>query len=265
MLKTRVIPVLLLRDNALVKSIKFKDYQYIGDPINAIKIFNDKEVDELVFLDIDASRNRKEPNYELIKSIATECFMPICYGGGITTIEQMKKIFKLGIEKISLNASIFDNIDLLLEATKIFGSQSIVVSIDIKKSLFGRYGVYNHIKKKIEKKNLIQYIKMIESYGAGEIFINNVDLDGTLKGYDTDLIKKIVNEVNIPMIYSGGAKNLEDFANAQKLNISAVAAGSMFVFHGKHKAVLITYPKYNELEKLFNKSSTNIIGAKNER
>lgn len=251
MLKTRVIPVLLLKGNDLVKTTKFKKPLYIGDPINAIKIFNDKEVDELIFLDIEASKKSREPNYKLIESFATECFMPICYGGGITTIEQMKKIFKLGVEKISINLSLLDNLELLRESSSIFGSQSIVVSIDIKKNFFGNYSIYNHKKKRINKQELVRYVQLLEENGAGEIMINNVDLDGTLEGYDLKLIKNIKDLITIPLITCGGAKDLNDFKEAKDLAVSGVAAGSFFVFYGKHRAVLITYPQYKELEKTF--------------
>ena len=252
MLKTRVIPVLLLHNKGLVKTVKFKNPKYVGDPINAIKIFNEKEVDELIFLDIDASKENRGPNFELIENFASECFMPVCYGGGITTIEEIKKLFALGIEKISLNTSVMSDTNLIKEAIEIFGSQSIIVTIDIKKSLFGKYQIYNHKKKKSIKIPYLEYIKNIENLGVGEILINNVDLDGTQKGYDVNLLKTIANNVNIPVIACGGAGKLEDFKTVKKeANVSAVAAGSFFVFQGKHNAVLITYPKYEELEKLF--------------
>jgi cyclase len=252
MLQTRVIPVLLLHNKGLVKTVKFKNPKYVGDPLNAIKIFNEKEVDELIFLDIDASKKESEPDYELIKDFASECFMPVCYGGGITTIEQIKKIFTMGIEKVSINHFALQNDELIKKAVEIYGSQSIVVTIDIKKSLMGKYQVYDHTKKKSLKTPFLDYIKHIEELGAGEILINNVDLDGTQKGYDIDLLKQVVNYVKIPVIACGGAGELKDFQTVKKeANVSAVAAGSFFVFQGKHNAVLITYPKYQELEKLF--------------
>ncbi len=252
MLKTRVIPVLLLHNKGLVKTVKFKSPKYIGDPINAIKIFNEKEVDELIFLDIDASKAKREPNFDLIEDFASECFMPVCYGGGITTIEQIKKLFAIGIEKVSLNVSALTDENLIKEAVELFGSQSIVVTIDIKKSLFGKYQVYNHSSKKAIKQLYLEYIKNIEKLGAGEILINNVDLEGTQKGYDINLMESIVKSVSIPVIVCGGAGILSDFKKVKdEVNVSAVAAGSFFVFQGKHNAVLITYPKYEELEKLF--------------
>ena len=252
MLKTRVIPVLLLHNKGLVKTVKFKSPKYIGDPINVIKIFNEKEVDELIFLDIDASKEKRGPNFKIIEDFASECFMPVCYGGGITNIEQVKKLFAIGIEKVSLNISVLTNENLIKEAVEIFGSQSIVVTIDIKKSLFGMYQVYNHSNKTTLKKPYLEYIKSIEVSGAGEILINNVDLEGTQKGYDTSLMESIVRSVSIPIIACGGVGALSDFKKVKdEAKVSAVAAGSFFVLQGKHNAVLITYPKYEELEKLF--------------
>jgi len=229
--------------------VRFKDPHYIGDPLNAIKIFNEKEVDELIFLDVDASRKGVDPDYEIIRDFASECFMPVCYGGGIKTIEQIQKIFKLGIEKISINNSAIKNDKLIKQAVEKFGSQSIVVAIDIRKSLLGKYHIYDHTTKKLLKEPFLSYIKCIENLGVGEIFVNNVDLDGTQKGYDIDLLKQVVACVDVPVIACGGAGKLEDFILAKKeTNVSAVAAGSFFVFQGKHNAVLITYPKSQELE-----------------
>lgn len=252
MLKTRVIPVLLLHNRGLVKTVKFKNPQYVGDPINAIKIFNEKEVDELIFLDIDASKEGRSPDFDIIKEFASECFMPVCYGGGITTIEEIKKIFHLGIEKISLGHIALSNDTLIKEAVDIFGSQSIVVTVNVKKSLLGKYQIYDYVSKRPYKRNLIEYIQHLENLGAGEIVINNIDLEGTQKGYDIELMRSVVNSVNIPVVACGGAGTLADFKKVkQETNVSAVAAGSFFVFQGKHNAVLITYPKYCELEELF--------------
>jgi len=252
MLQTRVIPVLLIHKNALVKTIKFKTPKYIGDPLNAIKIFNEKEVDELVVLDIDASKNLNQPNFEMIKSFASECFMPVCYGGGITTIDQMKKIFAIGIEKISINTSAINNKEIIRKACKIFGSQSIVVTIDVKKNIFGNYKLYNHSKKKCQNIDPIIYMKEVIELGVGEILINSVDRDGTQNGYDIDLLRNFRSACTVPIIACGGAGCLNDLKRAKETaNISAVAAGSLFVYHGKHNAVLINYPKYDLLEKLF--------------
>ena len=252
MLQTRVIPVLLLHNGGLVKTVKFKNPKYVGDPLNAIKIFNEKEVDELIFLDIDASKEGREPDFSLIEDFASECFMPVCYGGGVTTIEQIQKIFKLGIEKVSINLSALENLGLVNEASKKFGAQSIVVTVDVRKSFIGKYQIYNHKKAKADKRSLQEYLREIEKAGAGEILINSVDRDGTLSGYDTKLMKSAVDSVAIPVIACGGAGSLGDFKKLKdEANISAVAAGSFFVFHGRHRAVLITYPHYKELEDLF--------------
>ena len=259
MLSTRVIPVLLLHKQGLVKTIKFKDPGYIGDPLNSIRIFNEKEVDELIFLDIDKSKENKEPNYDLIASFASECFMPVCYGGGIRTIDQMKKIFSIGVEKIALNTIALSDEYLVREAVKTFGSQSIVVSIDIKKNIFGKYKIYNHRLKKTIKKNIHEFIQLLHNIRVGEILINNVDLDGMRTGYNIDLMKMITEQTDIPVIACGGAGSLEDFKEVkQKTGVSAVAAGSFFVYHGKHKAVLISYPKYEKLCEILEENNERV-------
>jgi len=254
MLSTRIIPVLLLHNQGLVKTVKFKNPSYIGDPINAIKIFNEKEVDELVFFDIDASKKGVEPNYDLISDFASECFMPVCYGGGIKNISQIKKIFSLGIEKVSLNFIEMIKTDVVKEAISVFGAQSIVVTIDLKKTLFGRYRLYNYRLGKLEKDNIEDIIEKVNQIGVGEIIVNNVDREGTQSGYDIALMDKITSLTSIPVVAYGGASKLEDFKELkEKTNISGMAAGSFFVFQGKHNAVLISYPKYETLKKLFNK------------
>ncbi|TAL59629.1 MAG: imidazole glycerol phosphate synthase subunit HisF [Bacteroidetes bacterium] len=248
MLRYRIIPVLLLKNNGLVKTIKFKNPAYVGDPINAVKIFNEKEVDELVILDITATCEKRELNYNKIEEIVSEAFMPVGYGGGIYKLEQIEKLFKLGIEKVIINSAAYSNPSLIKEAAEIFGNQSIVVAIDIKKDLFGNNKIYSHsgsIKQSIDLKFAI---KKFEDSGAGEIFINSIDKDGTMTGYDDNLIRLVSEHISIPVVASGGAGKIEHFANAIEAGASAVAAGSMFVFHGKHRAVLISYPKYSELE-----------------
>ncbi|WP_345971565.1 AglZ/HisF2 family acetamidino modification protein [Sulfurimonas sp. HSL1-6] len=252
MLRTRVIPVLLLHNKGLVKTVRFKDPKYVGDPINAIRIFNEKEVDELIFLDIDASKDHREPDYALIESFASECFMPVCYGGGITNVEQIRKIFSLGIEKVALNSSALRDKDLIREASQLFGAQSIIVAVDVKRNLWGRYQIYRHADKGVQKGDLLAYLREVEALGAGEVFLNSVDMDGMQKGYDMTLLQTIRDVISVPVIVCGGAGQLSDFKAAKELGgASAVAAGSFFVFQGKHRAVLITYPKYEELEKLF--------------
>jgi cyclase len=251
MLKPRVIPVLLLRNQGLVKTIKFDKHVYVGDPINAIKIFNEKEVDELIFLDIDASKNGISPNYSMISQIATECFMPVCYGGGIKDIETIRKVLKLGIEKIAINSSALISLEFVKNAVDTFGSSTIVVSIDVKKSLLGKHQIFDHKNKKTLNTDLFEYINEIEQCGVGELLINSVDKDGTMTGYDISLIEKITKNVKIPVIACGGASSFSDFKTVINIaKASAVGAGSIFVFHGKHKAVLITYPNAEELKML---------------
>jgi len=258
MLSTRVIPVLLLHKNGLYKTVKFKSPKYIGDPLNAIKIFNEKEVDELIVLDIDKSKRGEEPDFEMISAFASECFMPVCYGGGITKIEQIQKIFSIGIEKVALNTAAFKNVQLIKEAVNLFGSQSIVAAIDVKKNLFGKYKMYSHASRKILKGDLYEYLKQLNSLKVGEIFVNNVERDGTRLGYDVDLLTSLTELTNIPIVACGGADELKDFKIAkEKGKVSAVSAGSMFVLKKPHNAVLITYPTQDELNNVLN-------GEKNE-
>jgi cyclase len=252
MLKTRVIPVLLLRGSGLVKGVKFKDHKYVGDPINAVKIFNDKEVDELVFLDIEATEKNTGPNFDLLEDIATEAFIPFAYGGGVTTRDQAARLFKLGVEKVIINSAAFENPKLISELSSEFGAQSIVVCIDVKKSFWGKHEVFVRNGKVKTKQTLIEYARHMQKLGAGELIISSIDRDGTRSGYDMDLLKTITDQVNIPVVALGGAASLDDFKLAvTQANVSAVAAGDMFVFNGKHKAVLITYPAYKKLEELF--------------
>lgn len=249
MLNIRVIPCLLLKGHGLVKTVQFKNPRYIGDPLNSVRIFNEKEVDELIFLDISASQEKREPSFELIKSIASEAFMPFGYGGGVSTIEHVSKLFHLGVEKVVINTQAVLNPALVQEASRLAGAQSIVVSIDVKKTLFGKYVVMTHGGTHNTGLDVVAFAQKMETMGAGEIFLNSIDRDGTLKGYDIELIRKVANAVSIPVVACGGAASLHDFAIAVRDGgASAVAAGSMFVFHGKHKAVLITYPPISELE-----------------
>jgi cyclase len=250
MLSIRVIPVLLLSGKGLVKTVQFKNPVYVGDPLNAVKVFNDKEVDELIFLDIKATKNNTPPDYHLIESIASECFMPVCYGGGITSVEQIRKILNMGIEKVSINSHALDNGKLVREAATEFGSQSIVVSIDVKKKFAGTRKVFSYTRSKVTSLDPVEYAREIEGYGAGELLVTSVDRDGTMTGYDLELMKNIVSSVNIPVIACGGAGDISHFKDVKEVaGVSAVAAGSMFVFHGKHKAVLLTYPDQQELKK----------------
>ncbi|WP_330115219.1 AglZ/HisF2 family acetamidino modification protein [Pseudomonas sp. JS3066] len=251
MYRSRIIPCLLLQDRGLVKTHKFKNPVYVGDPVNAIKIFNDKEVDELVLLDIKASELGREPDYELIAEVAGECFMPICYGGGIRSLEQARRIFSSGVEKIALNSAALQDVKLISQIAAVYGSQSVVVAIDCKKSLFGKYHVMSHSASKDMKIVPAEWARTVEAAGAGEIFLNSIDRDGTMRGYDLELIESVTHSVSIPVVACGGAGSLADLAEPiNKAGASAVAAGSLFVFHGKHKAVLINYPTHDAMSGL---------------
>ena len=252
-IQPRVIPILLLKNNGLYKTIKFKDQKYIGDPINAIKIFNEKEVDEMIFLDIMASREGRSPNFEMLKDIASECFMPLCYGGGINSVEMIREVLNIGVEKVSINSHAVRNPELITVAANFFGTSTIVVSIDVKKNFFGKYEVYINDGQEKTSWNPVDWAKEVERRGAGELLINAIDKDGTMTGYDLPLIKSIASTVNIPVIAVGGASSTTDFVKSVKEgHASAAGAGSLFVFQGKHRAVLITYPTQAELKSIFN-------------
>ncbi len=253
MVFTRVIPVLLLRNAGLVKTRKFRDAKYIGDPINAVRIFNEKETDELVFLDITASPQGKNPPMDLLHDIATECFMPLCYGGGIRNLEQIRNIIRVGVEKVALNTITHEKPELIGEAAEAVGSSSVVVSIDVKKNVFGKASVWTRGGTLNTKKDPATWAQEVEKRGAGEILLNNIDKDGMMTGYNLELIRTITHAVEIPVIACGGAATTEDLARPIKeASASAVAAGSLFVFKGKHRAVLISYPEPETLKALFN-------------
>lgn len=253
MLRSRIIPCLLVHNKGLVKTVKFKDPKYVGDPINAVKIFNEKEVDELMVLDIDATRQNREPNLEMIKHLADECRMPFCYGGGITTVEQARKIISLGAEKVALSNSALNNIELCQEIGSIIGDQSVVVVIDVKKKkLFGGYDIYTHNGTKKSRWKLDDLIEKLEEIGIGEIVINSIDNDGTMQGYDTALVENVRKKCSMPITVLGGAGALNDIKNLiSKFKIIGAAAGSLFVFKGKYKAVLINYPNRQERKPLY--------------
>ncbi len=243
MILTRLIPCLLLRGNGLVKTKKFKDSVYVGDPINAVRIFSEKEVDELVILDIDATREGREPNYELIAEIAGECFMPVAYGGGISTLAQARKLIRCGIEKVVINSASVDSTSFIREIADIFGSQAVVGSIDAKKTLFGGHHVFVKSGTVDTKLKPEDHAASLEQAGVGEIFLTSIDCDGQMRGYDIELIKKVTAKVNVPVVACGGAGTLDHMRRAMsESGASAVSAGSMFVFYGKHRAVLINYP-----------------------
>lgn len=241
-LQPRIIPVLLLHKRGLYKTKQFKNPKYVGDPINAVRILNEKEVDELLILDIDCSLGQKEPNYELIEEIASEAFMPVGYGGGVANIEVAKRIFQLGIEKVIVNSALFTNLDLLGQIAGIFGVQAVVASIDYRKSsIFGAQSYYANGTRKLNLSPM-ELARIVEKAGAGEIILNAVDREGCYNGYDIELLKNVVGSVNIPVIVSGGASSNFDFDAAKKAGASGMAAGSVFIFQRPHNAVLISYP-----------------------
>jgi cyclase len=253
MLRPRIIPCLLIHDKGLVKSVQFKDHKYVGDPINAVRIFNEKECDELMVLDIDATTLNREPDYKMIENVATECRMPLCYGGGIKTVEQAQKIFSLGVEKIAISSAAISNPELIAEIAVRVGSQSVVVVMDVKKKLLGGYELYTHNGKKGSGKNPIEFAEMVEQMGAGEIVVNSIDQDGVMKGYDMNITEKIRNAITLPLTVLGGAGNLQDIGKLiSSYGIIGAAAGSLFVFKGVYKAVLINYPSWEEKDNLIN-------------
>ena len=252
MLRPRIIPSLLLQDNGLVKTVNFKNPKYVGDPINAVKIFNEKEVDELAIFDIDATAKEQEPNYSLIERIANQSRMPLCYGGGVKTVEQAQKIFGLGIEKIALSTAVLQNPELITQIADRVGAQSVIVVLDVKKKLFGGYEVYTHNGKKATGINPFEFVAKAQELGAGEIIINSIDQDGVMKGYDLALIEKVREKISLPLTVLGGAGSLADIAKViEKHKIIGVAAGSLFVFKGVYKAVLINYPTKGEKENIY--------------
>jgi imidazole glycerol-phosphate synthase subunit HisF len=263
MLRPRIIPCLLVSNNGLVKTIKFKDPKYVGDPINAVRIFNEKEADELMILDIDATSKVKEPDYKRIAYWASECRMPLCYGGGIKTVEQALTIFSLGVEKISLSSEAVSNPTLISKISDRVGRQSVVVVLDLKKKRFGGYEVFTHNGKKSAGVNPFEFVKEVERLGAGEIVINAIDQDGLMQGYDMQLTQMVRSVISLPLTVLGGAGSLEDIGELLKrFGIIGAAAGSLFVFKGIYKAVLINYPDPNSKDCLllnYHKPESGII------
>lgn len=254
MLYPRIIPCLLVHNKGLVKTVKFKDPKYVGDPINAVKIFNEKEVDELIVVDIDATIRNYEPDYKMIENIAIECRMPLCYGGGIKTADQAQRIFNLGVEKIAISSKAIDTPSIVSEIAERVGNQSVVVVLDIhKKTLSGKYEIFTHNGSRNTGLRPVDFAQEMESRGAGEIVINSIDQDGMMKGYDLDLIRKIRSEIHIPVTVLGGAGSFEDIGSViREHGIIGTAAGSLFVFRGKYRAVLISYPGKTEKQNLIN-------------
>ena len=253
MLRSRITPCLLVHKKGLVKTTHFKDPKYVGDPLNAVKIFNEKEVDELIVLDIDATVEQRGPDFELIENLAIECRMPFCYGGGVTTVEQAKKIISLGAEKVALSSAAVHNTKILKEIGEAVGIQSVVVVLDIKKKkLFGGYEIVTHNGKKVTGLKLNDFLKELSEIGIGEIVINSVDNDGKMEGFDFKLFDLIRDQTEMPMTILGGAGKLEDVKEAiGRYKTIGVSAGSLFVFKGKYRAVLINYPNLEERKALY--------------
>lgn len=252
MLGIRIIPVLLLKNKGFVKGIKFKNHRYIGDPINTIRIFNDKEADEILIMDILASINASAPNFQLLTDLSSEAFMPLSYGGGIKTINDIEKLFSIGFEKIVLNSNAVLDPTFIRNSVSIAGSSSVVVSIDVKKNIFGKYEMYIKSGTQKHSMNPFDFAKLAQQMGAGEFIINNIDKEGTKSGYDLHLMKSMTEILSVPVIAAGGAGTLEHFKDAVKeSNVSAVSGGNFFVYHGKHDAVLLQYPQYEISKNLF--------------
>jgi cyclase len=243
-----VIPVLLLKKSGLIKTVKFKDPVYVGDPLNAVKIFNEKEVDELIVLDTECTASKQDINLPFLKSIASECFMPLCYGGGIKTIQDIKNVLACGIEKVSINSAAIKNPQFIRQASEYFGSSTIVVSIDYKKNFWGKKIVFTSGGAISSDMDCIEVAQMAADSGAGELLLNSIDRDGTMSGYDLELLSKLSNQVSVPVIACGGAGSIQHLEEAASIGINGLAAGSMFVFKGKHKAVLINYPSQSEIK-----------------
>ena len=252
MLSPRIIPCLLVKGAGLVKTVRFTEPKYVGDPINAVRIFNEKEVDELMVVDIEATAHKREPNYAMIRSLAGECRMPLCYGGGVTSADQIQRIISLGVEKVAICAAAVETPDLISEGARRAGSQSIVVVLDVKKAgVMHRYELFTHNGTRRTGLRPVELARKAEELGAGEIVVNNIDLDGVMKGYDVELVREIRRAVSLPLTVVGGAGSYDDIsALIREFRVIGAAAGSLFVFKGKYRAVLISYPNQAEKDAL---------------
>jgi cyclase len=250
-MRPRIIPVLLIDNGGLSKTVNFKKSVYVGDPINAIRLFNDMEVDEIIVLDISASKEKRGPDFILIREIASEAFMPFTYGGGITSVEEARQLFRVGVEKIAINHSALTDMSLIAECAVFFGTQSVVGAVDVKTNFLKQHKIYNHSNGKTLKVKLEDYLSDLINAGAGEIFLNSVDRDGLMNGFDHELLKLTRNIVPVPLIFCGGAGDIKDMKEIISLGADAAAAGSLFVFKGKQKGVLINYPSQPQLDELF--------------
>ena len=251
MFRNRVIPCLLLKGDGLVKTVRFKEPKYVGDPINAVKIFNEMEVDELIFLDITATPAGQAPAYDRIRDIASECFMPMCYGGGVRSMEQAAKLFNLGVEKVSLNTAAAETPGLITELATEVGSQSVIAGVDVKRDWLGRPRVFTRCGTKNTGRDPVAYVREMADRGAGEILLTSVDRDGTMRGFDLELIREVTRAVSVPVVVCGGAGSVADLTEGVQAGASTIAAGSLFVFTGPHRAVLINYPMPAELRTAF--------------
>ena len=250
MLRTRIIPTLLLRNESLVKTVRFGKFKYVGDPANTVRIFNELEVDELLFLDITASREYRRPNLKVLADIADECFMPLGYGGGIRSLDQAKAVFDIGFEKVAINTQAVENPELIGEIAAHYGSQAVIASIDVKKGLFGGQTVCTLSGKRKTRRDPVTWAMEVEKMGAGEILLTSIDREGTWEGFDLEMIKRVTDAVSIPVIAHGGAGSVEDIGQVVKhASASAVALGSMVVFQKKGMGVLVNFPNQTQLEK----------------
>jgi cyclase len=242
-LRSRVIPCLLVQNGGLVKTTRFKDPKYVGDPINAVRIFNEKEVDELIVVDIDATAKKREPDYRLIENLAAECRMPLCYGGGVKTAEQAQRIIGLGVEKVAMSSALIEQPSLAGEISEAIGSQSVVLVVDVRKSLLGKYSVCVNNGRQNTRREPFEVAAAAAQFGIGEIVVNSIDNDGRMTGYDVHLAEKMREAVDVPMTVLGGAGNIQDIRGLiDRFKVVGAAAGSLFVFKGKYRAVLISYP-----------------------
>lgn len=251
MLRTRIIPCLLLRQSGLVKTTRFKRPSYVGDPINVVRIFNEKEVDELVLLDIVAGKQRTRPDFDLLEQIASEAFMPVCYGGGVRTVEDARQLLKIGIEKVAVNTAALEDATLVRRLSDAFGAQCVVASVDVKRSLLGRHQVFSHAGVDVPERDPVAWAKRLVKLGAGEVLINSVDRDGTMTGYDLELLRAFDGRLDVPTVACGGAGSVDDMAAAlRSCRLSGLGVGARFVYYGPHKAVLVTYLEAAELRRL---------------
>ncbi len=252
MLRTRVMPCLLLDDGSLIKTERFKNPRYVGDPVNAVRIYNQMEVDELIVLDVNASARGTGIDFDLLEKLASECFMPVTYGGGVKTVDDFRKLYSLGIEKVSVCASAVENPRLITQAAEIFGNQSVVVTMDVKRNWLKRYRATTRRGKTDAGMGPVEFARRVQELGAGELVVNSVDRDGTWAGYDLELLREVTSAVSIPVIACGGAGELTHLKDAvDKAGASALAIGSMAVFQAKGLGVLIKFPQQSQLEALF--------------